>query len=343
LGLVNSLKFNDHSGAVISDEEYFIGGRRRVLAADNLQFLLTEEMCNELELEVVYGGAGNIAVTNQIISDIKNELHRRFNEYRKKGHEGNIFRTVEDVARITLKVFQSNSKNFVNRKLIGLFGFTIDDFNRGFFFKDGRKIEITEDKIISKAMEIIMLKPDFMKDFSEIEGLIIGTDAVFGFNTFDFYGGMTHLYLSTGMYDSIGAGSATTSLALSELINSLTLEERRNGLNRVFGIVELIRITNQTAIKNSEIGGYYNLLYLNSKPENHSSRCIEISGDLSQFLKETVSAYELKMISRELCFDLVESYVFGKKKFDNAEADSVLFANAADPLKLELYLRGYKF
>lgn len=342
MGLVNSLKFDYYSGAVITDEEYFIGGRRRVLTADNLQTLLSDEMCNELQLEAVYGGSGNIAITNQIINEIKTELSKRYSEYVKKGREGNIFTSVEDISRIALKIFQSDSKKYVNRKLTGLFGFNIDDFNRGFYFVDGKKIEIKDDKIISKALDIIMLKSDTMKDISELEGLITGTDRFYGFNSFDFYGGMTHLYLSTSLYNAIGAGSTTTSLSFSELINGLTLDERRNGIEKVFGLVELIRITNQTAIKNSEIGGYYNIIYLNGKGYNHSERMIEISGDVSQFIKETVSAYDNSLISKDVCYSIIDKLVFGKEKFNIAEAESYLFGNSSDISKLQFLLRGYK-
>ena len=168
MGIVNTLKFDMHSGAMITDEEFFIGGRRRVHTADNMQSLLDEEMSNELELEAVYGGAGNIAVTGQVINEIKIELKKHFDDYRKRGKGGKIFSTVEDVSRIALKMFQENSRKYVNRKLSGLFGFSIDDFNRGYFFNNDKKIEIKEDKVISKAMDIIMLKSAYMKDTARL-------------------------------------------------------------------------------------------------------------------------------------------------------------------------------
>lgn len=342
MGLVNSLKFDYNSGAIITDEEYFIGGRRRVHTADNMQSLISEEISNELEMEVIYGGAGNISITNQIVAEIKNELQKRFDTYKKKGKEGEIFKTVEDVSRIALKIFQNDSRKYVNRKLSGLFGFSIDDFNRGFYFRNGSKIEIKDDKIITKAMEIIMLKSDNMKDINELEGLITGTDRHYGFNAFDFYGGMTHLYISTSLYNAIGAGSTTTSLAFGELINNLTLDERRNGIDRVFGLVELIRITNQTAIKNSEVGGYYNIIYLNGNGKNRSERLIEVTGDLSQYLKETVTAYDNNLIPKEVCYSVIENYVFEKKDFNLDEAEPYIFNNASDTDKLQLLLRGYK-
>lgn len=342
MGLVNTLKFDLHSGAMITDEEYFIGGRRRVHTADNMQPLIDEEMSNELQLEVIYGGAGNIAITNQVINEIRKELKKLFDEYKRKGKEGNIFSTVEDVSRIALKLFQDNSRKYVNRKLSGLFGFGIDDFNRGYFFSNGKKIEIKEDKIISKAMDIIMLKSSYMKDINELEGLIIGTDRHFGFNAFDFYGQMTHLYISTSLYNSIGSGSTTSSLAFGELINTLTLDERRNGVDRIFGLVELIKITNQSAIKNSEIGGYYDIIYIDGKANNHNERYYEITGDESQFIKEAVGAYDNDLISREACYSLLDKLVFGKADFDLQNAEDFLFSNSTDVNKLELFLRGYK-
>ncbi len=342
MGIVNTLKFDLHSGAMITDEEFFIGGRRRVHTADNMQSLLDEEMSNELELEAVYGGAGNIAVTAQVINEIRAELKKKYDNFKKGGKTGSIFTSVEDVSRIALKMFQENSRKYVNRKLSGLFGFNLDDFNRGYFISDGKKVEIKEDKIISKAMDIIMLKSSYMKDINELEGLIIGTDRYYGFNAFDFCGMMTHLYISTSLYNSLGAGSSTSSQAFGELINTLSLHERRNGVDRIFGLTELIRITNQTAVKNSEIGGYYDIIYINGNGRDHKERFFEITGDESQFIKEAVSAYDNDLISKEVCYSLVDKLVFGKADFDLNEADNFLFSNSSDAAKLELLLRGYK-
>ena len=342
MALVNSLKFNFHSGAIITDEEYFIGGRRRIHTADNLRSLLTEEMSNELNLEAVYGGSGNIAVTSDVVDRIIKVLSVKYSEFKRSGNNEKMFFTLEDVARIALKVFQYVSRDMVNKKLQGLFGFGINDFNRCYYMDNGEKIEIKEEKIVSKAMDIIMLKGDAMKDLNEIEGIIIGTDNNNGFTTYDFYGGMTHLYISTSLYNSVGAGSTTTSLAFSDMINSLSLDVRRNGVDKVFGLVELIRITNQAAIKNSEIGGYYDIIYIDGSAANHSGRFLEITGDKSQFLKELIGAYENHLISKDFCFQLTDKIVFQNTVFDLSEAENTLFGNTTDPFRLEMFMRGYK-
>jgi hypothetical protein len=342
VALVNSLKFNFHSGAIITDEEYFIGGRRRIHTADNMRSLLTDEMCNELNLEAVYGGSGNIAVTSDVVDRIIKVLSARYSEFKRSGNNEKMFFTLEDVARIALKVFQNVSRDMVNKKLQGLFGFGINDFNRCYYIHNGEKIEIKEEKIVSKAMDIMMLKGDAMKDLNEIEGIIIGTDNSNGFTAYDFYGGMTHLYISTSLYNSVGAGSTTTSLAFSDMINSLSLDVRRNGVDRIFGLVELIRITNQAAIKNSEIGGYYDIIYLDGSAANHKDRFLEITGDKSQFLKELIGAYDNNLVLREFCFQLTDRIVFQNSEFDLGEAENTLFSNTTDPVRLEMFLRGYK-
>lgn len=341
MGIVSALKFNRRSGAIISDEEFFIGGRRRVQIADNLQSLLTEEMSNELSMEAVFGGTGNISVINDVIGKIKAELDSRFRKYRTSGNIKDGFSTVEDVSRIALQVFQDFSKDKVNKKLFGLFGFTIDDFNRGYFMQGEKKVEIKDEKIADKAMDIITLKKT-MKDISEIEALVIGTDPVYNFNCFDFYGGMTHLYISTSLYNTVGSGSTTTSLSFANLINSLELDERRNGVDRVFGIVELIRITNDTAIKNSEIGGYYNIIYINGEGKSHKERVLDITGDKAQLLKEIIGAYDNNLVDKDFCFSIVDKIVFGSGEFDLNEAEAAFIGNANNVNKLELFLRGYK-
>jgi hypothetical protein len=342
VALVNSLKFNFHSGAIITDEEYFIGGRRRVHTADNMRPLLSEEMCNELGREAVYGGSGNIAVTNEVIDRIIRSLSEKYAAYKRSGNSDKMFFTVEDVSRIALSVFQSVSKDMVNKKLKGLFGFGIDDFNRCYYYKGDEKIEIKEEKIVSKAMDFIMLKGDAMKDLNEIEGIIVGTDNTNGFTTYDFYGGMTHLYISTSLYNSVGAGSTTTSLAFGDLINTLSLDKRRHGVDRVFGLIELIRITNQTAIKNSEVGGYYDIIFLDGSKSKHSERYLEITGDKAQFLKELIGAFDNNLISKDFCFQLTDRIVFQNADFDLTEAENLMMSNTSDQGRLDLFMRGYK-
>ena len=107
-------------------------------------------------------------------------------------------------------------------------------------------------------------------------------------------------------------------------------------------LLQQIRITNQTAIKNSEIGGYYDIIYINANGRDHRERFFEITGDESQFLKETVIAYDNRLISKEVCYSLVDKLVFGKAEFDLSKAENFLFSNACDSNKLELLLRGYK-
>lgn len=342
MGLVNSLKFNYKSGAIITDEEFFIGGRRRVHTTDNLQSLITEEMSNELNLEAVFGGAGNLSVVNDIITKIKSRLQQQYNEYKRTGNENLIFKNVEDISRTAMKVFQEISHDKVNKKLFGLLGFTIDDFNRGYFEREGVKYEIKDDKMITKAMDIIMMKSSGMKDIQEVEAIIIGTDEESGFNAYDFYGGMTHLYISTSLYNSVGAGSTTTSLAFANMINSLELDQRRNGVDKVFGIVELIKITNQAAIKNSEIGGYYDIIYIDGNGKNHGERFFDINGEKTQLLKEIVGAFDNNLIQKDVCFELVERIVFSGIAFDFNEAEAAMFNNSSDKEKLNLFLRGYK-
>ena len=177
------------------------------------------------------------------------------------------------------------------------------------------KYEIKDDKMITKAMDIIMMKSSGMKDIQEVEAIIIGTDEESGFNAYDFYGGMTHLYISTSLYNSVGAGSTTTSLAFANMINSLELDQRRNGVDKVFGIVELIKITNQAAIKNSEIGGYYDIIYIDGNGKNHGERFFDINGEKTQLLKEIVGAYDNNLIQKDVCFELVERIVFSRNCF----------------------------
>lgn len=343
MALVNALKFSNNSGAVLTDEEYFIGGRRRAQISDTMQSLLTEDMSNEFNLEIIYGGAGNISFNTEVINKIKKELAGRFQTYKRTRETKDAFESVSDVAKISFQTFQDVVRDKVNKKLFGLFGFNIDDFNRGFYFNEERKIEIKDEKIIDKAMKIITNSDgEGLKNIFDNSAVIIGIDDVLGYNAYDFYGGTTHLYISTSLYEAIGAGSTTTSLSFANMINSLTLDERRNGFDKIFGLVELIRISNDTALKNNEVGGYYNIIFLDGNGKTHEEKFLEITGDKSQLAKEIVGAYDNKFISKNVCFKLIEKLIFSDGEINLNDIEQSLMKSCKDKKRFKLYLRGYK-
>lgn len=342
MGLVNSLKFNSYSGAIITDEEYYILGRRRAQIADCLQPILTEEISNEFGLEVIYGGTGSIAFTNEVIVKSKEAIQKKYSIYKRTNDAKDGFNSVEDVARIVFDIFQSVTRDKVNKKLYGLFGFTTEDLIRGFYMQDEKKIEIKEDKVVSKALKIITNDgAPGCKDIFDNCGLVVGTDMQNGFCAYDFYGGSTQFYVSTGLYNAIGAGSTSTSLYLSNLINSLSLNQRRDGIDKLFGLVELFKVTNFSAERNNEVGGYYNIIYINGKGKTHKERLVEISGDKAQIAKEIVSAYDKGFIKKETCYRLIDKIFFSKNsKIDDLEKQ--MYAGCKNKEDLNLFLRGYK-
>jgi hypothetical protein len=342
MGLVNSLKFNSYSGAIITDEEYYILGRRRAQIADCLQPILTDEISNEFGMEVIYGGTGSIAFTNEVIVKCKEAIKKKYAVYKRTNDAKDGFNSVEDVARITFDIFQSVTRDKVNKKLYGLFGFTTEDLIRGFYMQDETKIEIKEDKVVSKALKIITNDgAPGCKDIFDNCGLVVGTDQQNGFCAFDYYGGSTQFYVSTGLYNAIGAGSTSTSLYLSNLINSLSLNQRRDGIDKLFGLVELLKVTNYSAERNNEVGGYYNIIYINGKAKHHKDRLVEISGDKAQIAKEIVSAYDKGFIKKETCYSLIDKIFFGRNaKID--ELEKQMYAGCKNKDDLNLFLRGYK-
>ena len=343
MGLVNSLKFNGYSGAIITDEEYYILGRRRAQIADSLQSLLSDEISNEFGIEAIYGGTGAIAFTNEVIVKTKQAIAKKYKVYKRTNDAKDGINSVEEIARIAFTTFQEVCRDKVDKKLYGLFGFTGEDLIRGFYMQDEKKVEIKEEKVISKALKIITNDgAPGCKDIFDNCGMVVGTDAHNGFTSFDFYGGSTQFYLSTGLYNALGAGSTSTSLYFTNLINSLALNQRRDGIDKIFGLVELIRGTNYSSEKNNEIGGYYNILYINGKGKNHKDRLTEITGDAAQITKEIVSAYDRGFIKKETCFKLIDKIFFSKTKYKIDDLEKEMFAGCRSKEDLNLYLRGYK-
>ena len=134
MSMVCALKFNDHSGAIISDEEIWNIRFFRKLYLDNLHSLFDAKISDELGIEVIFGGAGYPSFIYEMVELIRERIDIIFYKKDKKYNDYKL-ETVEDVAKLSLQVMQDVLNNRINQILKFYYGFTKDDLNRGFFEK----------------------------------------------------------------------------------------------------------------------------------------------------------------------------------------------------------------
>src|SRR4030042_1716124 len=155
MAIVNAIKFDRYSGAMISDEEYWFLRRRRSYFSDCIHPLLSPEISEKYNLEAVYGGTGYPYFHFEVVEKARKRLLNLKPGEVAKGAKNVPFDTVENVGKITLEIIHQVAQRYVNNHLKFVYGFTIDDYNRGFFTENGKKYEIKQDAVKDSVKNVI--------------------------------------------------------------------------------------------------------------------------------------------------------------------------------------------
>ncbi|RJR12125.1 hypothetical protein C4588_02650 [Candidatus Parcubacteria bacterium] len=338
MSVICALKFNKHQGAIISDEEYWLQRRRRIHFCDNITDLLTEEMSDELGMTAICATAGTPSFCYDITRKAKKNLEGKFKEKNKK----NPFETIEEVANTVFNVFQDNFKKRIDTKLKSLYGFNRDDLNRGTFTDKGKKYEIKQESIKKKATEIATVPPKIspLDDVLEYETIILGYDKKSGMSSYGFSLQEPVLYLTSGPFEIRGRGKDVGEISLAKYMNRKTMKQRRDGFDIVEGTIELIKSAYDAAVYNHEVGGYFNILYLDGKAKNYSERVYELKEDPARLATEVVVANIFEELDKKSTYHIIKKILSGTENFDAIEEE--LFSRAGNGQNLEFILRGYK-
>jgi len=342
MALVNLLKFNRDSCALVSDEEYWHNRRRRILYGDFVQSLLTDEIAEDLNLEVAYGASGVPGFAIDVVNKTRAELASLYKSRHLSKNKNKMYRCVNDVAGILLKNLQEAFRKRADAKLKGLYGFNTDDLIRGFFQKDGEKVEIKQKNVKDASLKIAQTskRGTPLDNFLEHQGLIVGWDGEKGIQAYYFNYEDFILYQSATDIDCIGKGKDISQVILANYINRKHLKARREGYDRVEGIIELIFSAHEAQVHTHEVGGCFNLVYINGKGKTHKERYIEINGNAARVSNEIVIAYKNRQIDKEDAFILTDELIFQGK--DHELIEEKMFSRCKNPTALDFILRGYK-
>jgi hypothetical protein len=343
MAIVNAIKFDRYSGAMISDEEYWFLRRRRSYFSDCIHPLLSEEISDKYNLEAIYGGTGYPQFHFEVVEKARRRLKGLKPGDVAKGSKNVTFDSVENVGKLTLEIIHQVAQKYVNNHLKFVYGFTIDDFNRGYFVDNDQKYEIKQDVVKENVKKIIngSAKDPLKTKVYDNRGILIGCDQESGFMLFYYDIEKLVMAFTSGGYEAIGIGKYAAGMTFADLTKKKFLKERREGFGKVEGMIELIMAAVASEKYYHEVGGYFPIMILDGRGKKHSDRLIELNDDRAKLSAEVVFSYRERQIVREDANYLIDNLVFQNMPVDDAEEE--LFKRAKCSKELELRLRGYKF
>ena len=339
MSLVNALRFSAKEGAIITDEEFWLHGRRRTFFQDNIHSLLPAVIADTAGVELIYGGSGDPYLHYDIINKSRKKLEKQMaGGVAIQGVDSPAY----EAAKVVLKCVQQATRLRVEQKLQYLFGFGVDDFNRGYYKRNGKKIQINQECVRKKALNIISWgdKNQEMKSLFESRALIMGYDREHGVQLF--YVNIENQVLSfnSGDYDTVGSGIYGAGHVFANYMIRKNMQQRLQGYPRLEAMVALLDSAITASKTYKAIGGYFNILYLDGNQEKQHNRLKIINEDRAKLAAEIVAAAKKSLISSGVCHKLIDDLIFQDAALE--EIDELFFKQSHDPEKLELFLRSYK-
>lgn len=343
MGFVSSLKFDEHRGAVLVNEEFMNARYRRKFYLDVAQSLLTPEMSDAWGLEAVYAGCGSPSVNQDIIDATRGELAERWAKQGKgKKKKAPPAPTLQDVADIAGRALQSLIRRDVNLKLRLFYGFDADDLNRGSFQSDGKSIAIKQEKVKAKAHDVVAGKHADRNStlYNATRALIFGHDARYGICAYHLDISNGNLAFNQEAYEALGDGKYALGCSFSRLLNNVSWPMLKEGMKPVEGIYELIVAALNARECFNATGGNVNIVYLDGEGKGHDRRYREFVDERSRLATHVVQAATEGYVSKDEALELLDAALFADR--DRKAVEKALFEAATDADALDLVLRGYK-
>jgi hypothetical protein len=311
--VVNAIRFDDYSGAMVCDEQVSWGDMsRKGDVGDKIQSIIPPGIQKTYGVAAAYGGSGTSAISEEIKNTsyelLEDEVSHRDISV---GLKPDRFLTIQDIADRIFRKLSVMKRSHVDEYLFHQYGFRGIDLIRGYYMAGDSKVEIKQKEIIEDAHAAMSWKGRYPNlGFLYVNrGILSGYEPQEGYRIF-YFNMMTFSYEPVqAVFQSIGSGQDTSDIAFADFVSTKTVQERRIQLDRVEAMVSIIHATNLACDNNVGVG-------------------------------EAVSAFKANIITKKLAYDLVGDLVFGNISFEKAERN--LYKRCRCQRKLSRYLRGYK-
>jgi len=340
---INAMKFDEYSGACIFDEER--GWNDEGLKAhtvEKMKPVSPGRVVEEMGLVAVYGNTGTSTIGDELRLSIRKAILK---EYEKAaslaGGKPATFFTVAQLAQLAYDVITKLKHTHIDQEMKGRYGFRTRDFIAGSYEAGGKKIDIKDGDLVKKLDEMITWKARSREGYSVFlnSGIIAGYEPREGFRIFNL-SMIEHLVEPVQqVFHADGSGRDMANVIFTEYANAITVPERRDSLDRVDGMMNMIAALNKAGRHNIGVGGYYNIILFDGRRKKHGDRLWMINDHRAKLAAEIVGAETHGLLSRERAFELIEKLIFKGGTFESVEG--LFLGKGKDAKLLKRFLRGY--
>jgi hypothetical protein len=339
---INAIRFDEYSGAMVCDEQRGWNPENMIInSADKIKSVIDPDIIQEQGIVACYGNTGTSTIGDELKFNIKKRVRTEYDLLKeKRDNIPDVFITMEELAKWAFEAQTKLKREHIDQTIEGRYGFSVNDLCRGYYFKDGEKIEIKDKKTVSAIHDAITWKgrTGEMTSVFLNAGIIAGYDEKQGFRIFSLSMIEYGFFPVQEIFLADGSGRDMATVHMSEFSGRKTVPERRGSINRVEGLFEMINAVNVACRHDIGVEGYLNLILFDGR-EKPEKRMWSISDDRAKLASEIVRAWEVRKLNRDKAFELLDELVWGGGVWE--KVDTKFWNAVTEPDVLLDILRGY--
>ncbi len=339
---INAIRFNEFSGALVCDEQRGWNPENMIInSADKIKSVVPVDVTDEQGIVACYGNTGTSTIGDELKFNILKKVRLEYDKLKgKKGTIPETFITIEKLAEWAFEAQTNLKRSHIDQTIAGRYGFNVNDFCRGYYEKNGKKIDIKDKETINAIHDAITWKgrSGEMTSVFLNAGIIAGYEPKEGFRIFSLsmieygYHPVQEIFLADG------SGRDLATLYMTEYSNRKTVLERRGAIHPVEGLFEMINAVNAACRHDIGVEGYLNIILIDGK-KPPQDRLRTINDDRSKLASEIVLAWEARFLPKKRALELVEEIVWGDGNWE--AVDEKFWKSVTSPDSLFDFLRGY--
>ncbi|HPQ39039.1 MAG TPA: hypothetical protein PLV45_01585 [bacterium] len=339
---INAIRFDEYAGAMVCDEQRGWNPENMIInSADKIKSVVPPDIMEATGLAAAYGNTGTSTIGDELKFNIRKRVREEYDRRIEKTGEVPVpFVSIDTLARWGFEAQTFLKRDHINQTIEGRYGFSVNDFCRGHYKKDGKQIDIKDTEVInaihdaitwkgrSGEMTSVFLNAGIIAGFAPDSGFRIYTLSMIEFG----YWPVQEVFLTDG------SGRDMASLEMTEFSNRKTVPERRGAIHPVEGLFEMIHAVNTACRHDIGCEGYLNIMLFDGKKPN-KDRLIQINDDRAKLASEIVQCYEGRFIEKSVAMEMVEALCYGGADWE--EIESRFWSASSNADAMFAFLRNY--
>jgi len=341
---INAMRLNFHSGLMLCDEARYWNPEWMIFyTPEKIRTVLRPDIVEEQGIFLFMGQTGTSSIGDEFIDRTEKAIAARYDAEKKSlGRTPDAFVGLRELAETAFDVITDLKRLHVDDFLRGRFGFTTEAFVRGACKgEDGATRAIDDQDTLKEVLKYVTFEgmPE------EVKGIFGNSQVLAGY---DPQGGTRIFYMTERMpvceevqeiFLAQGSGRDTCDLQFSHFADTRTVRERRGDVDRVEGLVALLKGLDCAFRLTAGVEGYPKIIYWNADAEP-GSQILEISDMRSKLAAEIVAAGREGFLHDDDVHELAGALVFEGRPFEAVNDD--LFRRSRRGAETILkFLRGW--